>query len=62
LLKPEKATEREGEPDAGAVAPLEPEWERQKRRLRRRELIVTIIGAAMLLMGMAISLFRSLGR
>ena len=48
------------EPEAEVAEELE--WERQKRRLRRRELLITVIGAAMFLVGMVFAFFKSVGR
>jgi len=61
-VKPESEMEPGENADASAEEIVEPEWERQKRRLRRRELIITVIGAAMLLFGMVISFFTSARR
>jgi hypothetical protein len=47
-------------PEAEVAEELE--WERQKQRLRRRELLITVIGAAMFLVGMVIAFFKSAGR
>lgn len=54
-MEPDESSESE------AAAADEPEWERQKRRLRRRELVVTVIGATMFLIGMVVAFFKSVG-
>jgi len=62
MLEPGEATEPREEPAVSAADSLDPEWERQKRRLLRRRLILTVIGAAMFVLGLAFSFVESMRR
>ncbi len=48
--------------DSDSEDAVEPEWERQKRRLRRRELIITIVGAIFFLMSLLIPFVTGMHR